>query len=164
VIIIIIMNLIIKMGERKMVTGQGHGMGIGGCNRLCPAAMGHSLVALFFCPCRLRTVRCMDLVKSQIYYPKHILTYGSGKTCYSLVVDFGSSRTDGLEAGIGGGLSTTLRSGLKCGGLESKFGWGPGTLDRSGTGWSRLCLGYERGVCFSWYPVGHIDSRIAVST
>jgi hypothetical protein len=22
-------------------------MGIGGCNRLCPAAMGHSLVALF---------------------------------------------------------------------------------------------------------------------
>jgi polyferredoxin len=23
-------------------------MGIGGCNRLCPAAIGHSLVALFF--------------------------------------------------------------------------------------------------------------------
>jgi hypothetical protein len=31
-----------------MVTGQGYGMGIGGCNRLCPAATGHSLVALFF--------------------------------------------------------------------------------------------------------------------
>jgi hypothetical protein len=30
------------------VTGQGYGMGIGGYNRLCPAAMGHSLVALFF--------------------------------------------------------------------------------------------------------------------
>jgi hypothetical protein len=30
-----------------MVTGQGFGMGIGGCNRLCPAATGHSLVALF---------------------------------------------------------------------------------------------------------------------
>jgi hypothetical protein len=30
-----------------MVTGQGYGMGIGGCNRLCPAATGHSLVALF---------------------------------------------------------------------------------------------------------------------
>jgi hypothetical protein len=30
------------------VTGQGCGMGIGGCNRLCPAATGHSLVALFF--------------------------------------------------------------------------------------------------------------------
>jgi hypothetical protein len=30
-----------------MVTGQGCGMDIGGCNRLCPAATGHSLVALF---------------------------------------------------------------------------------------------------------------------
>jgi hypothetical protein len=30
-----------------MVTGQGCGMGIGGCNMLCPAAMGQSLVALF---------------------------------------------------------------------------------------------------------------------
>jgi hypothetical protein len=36
-----------KMMEKEMVTGQGYGMGIGGCNRLCPAAMGHSLVALF---------------------------------------------------------------------------------------------------------------------
>jgi hypothetical protein len=42
------------------VTGQGYGMGIGGCNRLCPAATGHSLVALFPCPCRLRTIHCMD--------------------------------------------------------------------------------------------------------
>jgi hypothetical protein len=30
-----------------MVPGQGFGMGIGGCNRLCPMTMGHSLVALF---------------------------------------------------------------------------------------------------------------------
>jgi hypothetical protein len=30
-----------------MVTRQGYGMGIGGCNRLCPTATGHSLVALF---------------------------------------------------------------------------------------------------------------------
>jgi hypothetical protein len=29
------------------VTGQRVGMGIGGCNRLCPVATGHSLVALF---------------------------------------------------------------------------------------------------------------------
>ena len=27
-------GLIIKMGERKMVTRQGCGMGIGGCNRV----------------------------------------------------------------------------------------------------------------------------------
>jgi hypothetical protein len=30
-----------------MVTGQGYGIGIGACNRLCLTAMGHSLVALF---------------------------------------------------------------------------------------------------------------------
>jgi hypothetical protein len=30
-----------------MVTRQEFGMGIGRCNRLCPAATGHSLVALF---------------------------------------------------------------------------------------------------------------------
>ena len=30
----------------KMVTGQGYGLGIGGCKKLCPAAMGHSLITL----------------------------------------------------------------------------------------------------------------------
>jgi hypothetical protein len=35
------------MLEKKIVTEQGYGMGIGGCNRLCPAATGHSLVTLF---------------------------------------------------------------------------------------------------------------------
>jgi hypothetical protein len=30
-----------------MVTRQGFGMSIGRCNRLCPAATGHSLVTLF---------------------------------------------------------------------------------------------------------------------
>jgi hypothetical protein len=147
-----------------MVTGQGYGMGIGGCNRLCPTATGHSLVALFSLSMLIKDRPLhWTLVKSQTYYPEHILAYGSGKACYSLVVGSGSFRTDWLEAGIGGGLSTTLRPGLKCGGLESKFGRGPGTLDRSGMGWSRLCLGYKRGVCFLGYPAGHIDSRITVS-
>ena len=36
--------------------------------------------------------------------------------------------------GKGGGLSAILRPGLKCGGLESKFGRGPRPLDKSGTG------------------------------
>ena len=55
--------------------------------------------------------------------------------------------------GKGGGLSTMLRSGFKCGGLESKFGRGPGPLDKRVVGWSCLCLGYKRGMCFrvpSW--------------
>jgi hypothetical protein len=53
-----------------------------------------------------------------------------------------------LEAGIGRSISTTLRPGLKCGGLESKFGRGPRTRDRSGTGWSRLCRGASETCIF----------------
>jgi hypothetical protein len=33
-------------------------------------------------------------IRSQTYYPEHVLTYGSGKTCYSLVMGSGSFRTD----------------------------------------------------------------------
>ena len=93
------------------------------------------------------------VVRSQTYYPEHIRAYGSEKARYTLVVGSGSFRTDSLEAGKGGGLSTILRPGLKCGDLESNFGRGPGPYDRSGMGWSCLCLGYKRGVCFgipSW--------------
>ena len=65
------------MVARKLVTGQGYGLGIGGCKRLCPAATGHSLVTLFF-----QTVSVKDrtlhwtIGKSQTYYPEHILGYG----------------------------------------------------------------------------------------
>jgi hypothetical protein len=38
----------------------GMGYGIGGCSKLCSAATGHNWVALFPCPCQLRTVRCVD--------------------------------------------------------------------------------------------------------
>ena len=44
---IIIITLYDKNDERKMETKQGYGMGIGGCDELCPAAMGLSLVTLF---------------------------------------------------------------------------------------------------------------------
>ena len=36
-----------KNDERKMETEQGYSMGYGGCNELCPMAMGLSLVILF---------------------------------------------------------------------------------------------------------------------
>jgi hypothetical protein len=151
--------------KRKMVTGQGYVMGIGGCNRLCHMVMGLSLVALF--SLSLSIEDCLlhwTLVKSQTYYPEHILVYGSKKACYSLVVSSSSFRTDWLEAGIDGGLSIALRPGLKRGGLEFKFGRGPRPLDKSGMSWSCLCLGYKWDVCFSRYPAGHIDSQIAIST
>ena len=44
---IIIITLMIKMMKEKMETGQGYGMGIAGCNELCPAIIGLSLVTLF---------------------------------------------------------------------------------------------------------------------
>ena len=34
------------------------------------------------------------VVRSQTYYPEHILAYGSAKVRYALVVGFGSFRTD----------------------------------------------------------------------
>ena len=34
------------------------------------------------------------VVRSQTYYPKHILAYGSGKTYHSLVMGFSSFWTD----------------------------------------------------------------------
>ena len=44
-------------------------------------------------------------------------------------------------------------SGTRSGGLESKFGRGPGPHDRRVVGWFCVCLGFKRGVCFgvpSW--------------
>ena len=104
--------------------------------------------------------------RSQTYYLKLILAYVSGKTRCSLVVGSGSFLDRLIGDRDGGGLSTTLSPGLRCGGLESKFesetqvwgleskfGRGPGPHDRRVMGWSCLCLGYKRGMCFevpSW--------------
>jgi hypothetical protein len=62
-------------------------MCIGGCNRLCPAATGLSLVVLFSLSLSIEDHPLhWTLVKSQTYYPEHILAYESGKACYSLVM------------------------------------------------------------------------------
>ena len=65
-----------------METGQGYGMGYGGCDELCPAAMGLSLVTLFFLSMSIddRPLLWM-VVRSQTYYPEHKFAYGSGKAC-----------------------------------------------------------------------------------
>ena len=58
-----------------------------------------------------------------------------------------------IGGGDGGGLSTTLSPRLRSGGLESKFGRGPGPLDMRVVDWPCLCLGYKQGMCFrvpSW--------------
>ena len=78
-----------------MKTGQGYGMGYGGCDELCPTATGLSLVTLFSLSTSIedRSLLWM-VVRSWTYYPKHVLAYGSGKARYTLVVGSGSFWTD----------------------------------------------------------------------
>ena len=56
-----------------------------------PRPTGLNLVTLFslFVLIKDRPLLWM-VVRSQTYYPEHILTYGSGKARYALVVGFGS--------------------------------------------------------------------------
>ena len=78
-----------------METGQGYGMVYGGCDELCPTAIGLSLVILFFLFVSIddRSLLWM-VVRSQTYYPKYILTYGNGKARYALVMGSDFFRTD----------------------------------------------------------------------
>ena len=74
-----------------METRQGYGMGYGGCDELCPTAMGLSLVTLFSLSMSVEDHPLLwMIVRSQTYYPEHIFAYGSGKTCCSLVMGSGS--------------------------------------------------------------------------
>ena len=100
------------------------------------------------------------LVRSQIYYSEHILVYGSREGLVLSCCGFRLFPDRLIGGGDGGGLSTTLSPGLRCRGLESKFGRRPGPLDRRVVGWSCLCLGTS-GACVLGYPAGHIGSRIA---
>ena len=79
-----------KKMKGKMETTHGYGMGIGGCNELCPVAMGLRLVTLFSLSVSIKDHSLLWMVVgSQTYYPEHILAYGSGKAHYALVVGFG---------------------------------------------------------------------------
>ena len=60
-----------------------------------PRPTGLSLVTLFFLSVSIEDrLLLWMVVRSQTYYPEHILAYGSGKACYALIVGFGSFRTD----------------------------------------------------------------------
>ena len=83
------------MVERKIVIGQGYGLGIGGCKRLCHAATGHSLVILLFLPVSVKDRSLhKTLGKSQTYYPEHILGYGGLEDLLLSYHGSGSFRTD----------------------------------------------------------------------
>jgi hypothetical protein len=70
-------------------------MCIGGGNKLSPVAMGLSLVVLFSLFVSIEDCPLLWIVvRSQIYYPEHILAYRSGKTRYSLIVGSSSFWTN----------------------------------------------------------------------
>ena len=125
-----------------------------GVRGFVPRTTEHSLLTLFSLSMLVndRPLHWV-LVKSQTYYPKHILVYGSREGSLLSCCGFRLFPDRLIGGGDGGGLSTALSPVLKSGGLESKFGRGPRPIDRRVMGWSCLCLGYKQGVCFgvpSW--------------
>ena len=60
----------------------------------------------------------------------------------------------------GGGPCTALSPGLRSGGLESKFGRGPGHLGHESDGLVLLVPRVPVGPVFLGHPDGGIDSRI----
>jgi len=66
-----------------------------------------------------------------------------------------------MGRGGGGGPCTALSPGFRGGGLESKFGWGPGHLGHESGGLVLLVPGVQAGRVSSGHPAGYIDSRIA---
>ena len=102
------------------------------------------------------------LGKSQTYYPEHILVYGRLEdlllSCRGFWL-FLNQLSGFLFSG--GGPCTALSLGLRGGGLESQFGWGPRHLGQKSDGLVLLVPGLQAGRVFSGYPAGGIDSRIA---
>ena len=88
------------------------------------------------------------LGKSQTYYPEDILGYGRREDLLLSCRGFRLFLDRLIGGGDGGGPCTALSLELRSGGLESKFGQGPRPHDRRVMGWSCLCLGYKRDVCF----------------
>jgi hypothetical protein len=83
------------MMKEKMETGQGYVIGDGGSDELCPVTTGLNLVTLFSLSVSIEDRPLLWMVvRSQTYYPEHILAYGNGKACYALVVGSGSFWTD----------------------------------------------------------------------
>ena len=78
-----------------MVTGQGYGLGIGGCKRLCRRGHGAWLGYTIFPVWSVKDRSLhMTLGRSQTYYPKHILVYGRLEDLLLSCRGFGSFRTD----------------------------------------------------------------------
>ena len=103
-------------------------MGVRGC---VLQSTGHSLVTLYSLSVSVKDwLLHWVLGRSQTYYPEHILVYGSREGLLLSCRGFRLFLDQLIASENGGGLSTTPSPGLRCGGLESKFGLGPGPLTR----------------------------------
>ena len=100
------------------------------------------------------------LAKSQTYYLEHILGYGCREDSLLSCRGSGSFPDRLIGGGDDGGPCTTLSSGLRSGGLESKFRRGPGHPGQETDGLVLLVPGVQAGHVFLGYPAGGIDSRI----
>jgi hypothetical protein len=135
-------------------------VGVTGC---IPRPRGIAWLHCSTCPCRLRTVRCMDPGQvTDLLSRAHTYLWeqeGLLLSCHELRLF-----PDQL---IGGGDRWRSKHHFEAGPQV----WGLGVQVWTGTwnpweDWNGLVsfvLGYKRGVCFLGYPAGHIDSRIAVS-
>ena len=129
---------------------------------MSPWTRGMAWLHCFPCSCRLRTGHCIShRGKLQTCYPEHILGYGRLE---DLLLSFRGFRLfpDRLSGFLyGGGCPfTALSPGLRGGGLESQFGWGPRTPGQEGDGLFLLVPWVQAGRAFLGYPAGGIDSRI----
>ena len=84
-----------KMVKRKWRLGRDMVRVLVGVIGCVPRPTGHSLVTLFFLFVSVKDQSLhWVLVKSQTYYPEHILAYGGRKTRCSLIMDSDCFWTD----------------------------------------------------------------------
>ena len=87
---IIIIILMIKIIKGKWRLGRDIVWVLVG-DELCPVATWLSLVTLFSLSMSIEDCSLLWMVvRSQAYYPEHILAYGSGEAHYAFVVGSGS--------------------------------------------------------------------------
>ena len=121
-------------------------MGVRGC---VAVDSGHCLVTLFF-PVWSVKDRSLNMTLRQVtdlLSRAHTWVWAQGRLV-ALLSQIRLFLDRLIGGGDGGGPCTALSSGLRSRGLESKFGRGSGPHDKRVMGWSCLCLGYKRGVCF----------------
>ena len=137
-----------KWWKGKMVTGQGYGWVLVGVRGCVLQPTGHSLVTFFPCLCRLRTGRCISLeANHRSIIPSTYLGMGTWKTVALLSWVPALFRPTDWRRGWWRSLHRT-KSGTQEWGFGVQVSMGPRPYDRRVMGWSYLCLGYKRGMCF----------------